>query len=232
MEKEEVESLRQSILEQIEQQSFPEETKTKLREQIENASDEEIEKFIKQQTSAAGSGGGGAVGEGQCIFCSIVEGKIDTVKVYENSDIMAFLDINPASRGHCLIIPKKHFQFLFQIPDNIVSQLFLTAKKIMPSLINVTNAEGIAVYIAQGIEQTLPHLVINLIPRVKDDKLRFAWERKKVELDELNMIANELKLRLGKEEETEKKQKEQEVKQKAQEEDDIDKIFRQIKRRP
>jgi len=223
MEKEQIEDIRQNLFEQIESQDLPEESKIKLKEQIENASDEDIEEFVKQQGRGQGQ---------QCIFCGIAEGKIETFKIFENADILAFLDINPASKGHILLIPKKHFQFLFQVPDNIVSNIFLTAKRIMPIIINVTKAEGISIYIAQGIDQHLSHLVVNLIPRFKNDLLRFTWERKKANQEELKEIAHEIRSRIGKEEEEEKNQKEHEEKQKKHEKDEIDYMKKFLRRIP
>lgn len=230
MEKEQVDKIRQSILQQIESQDMPEDSKSKLREQVENASDEEIIQFVQQQSK----GDSGESGEKiECIFCGIAEGKVQTFKIFENSEVAAFLDINPAIVGQTIIIPKKHAQFLFQLPDSTVEALFLAVKKIMPILINVTKAEGISIFIPQGIGQNLPHIAVNLIPRFKEDKdkVQFVWERKKADAAELKNIADELSARIGKEEAEDKRNIEQLEKRKKDEEDDVQKIMKQMRRR-
>ena len=225
MEKEQIEQIRQSFLEQIKNADMPEESKKSLTEQIENATDEAVEQLVQQQHS----------GEGQekveCIFCGIAEGKVKTLKIYENSEVIAFLDINPATKGHTLLIPKKHIQFLFQLPPKTLEALFLAINKIMPVLINVTKAEGVSIYIPQGIGQHLQHLAVNLIPRFKDDKVQFVWERKKVDQNELMKIVSEIHARIGKEEQEEKVQSEVKEKRTEKEEDDVQKIMKQLRRR-
>lgn len=225
MDKEQIAKIRKSILDQIESQDMPEENKSDLREQIKNASDEEIIDFVKQRAPSSEAEGT------ECIFCSIAEGKIQTFKVLENSEIIAFLDINPANVGHILIIPKKHFQFLFQLPQKTFQELFSAVNKLMPILINVTKAEGASIYIAQGIGQHLKHLAVNLIPRFKEDKIAFEWERKKANQDELKNLSHEISARVGKDEKEEKEQKIETEKRKTREEEDIEKIMKQLRRR-
>ncbi|MFH1511410.1 MAG: HIT domain-containing protein, partial [Candidatus Woesearchaeota archaeon] len=55
-----------------------------------------------------------------CIFCKIVEGKIPSSKVFENSNFLAFLDFSPVSKGHTLLIPKKHYETLMDLPDELL----------------------------------------------------------------------------------------------------------------
>ena len=93
---EQIEAIRQKLLEQIE--SMPPEQAEQLREQIEEMSDAELIEFLKRQGKAKGQSG--QVQE--CIFCLISEGKIESHKIYEDSEILAVLDINPISNGHAL----------------------------------------------------------------------------------------------------------------------------------
>jgi len=182
---EQVESIKQQLREQIEK--LPEEQQENFMEQIENASPEQLEAFIKQQ------GQQGAAGE--CLFCGIGKGSVETVKIYEDSVIVAFLDITPSVPGQAIIIPKEHYQFIFQMPDQILWEMVKVMKLITPVIVNVTKAQGISVYIAQGpaAGQRIGHVAINLIPRFEGDKAMFAWERKEAETKELEKAAKEIR---------------------------------------
>ncbi|OYT41293.1 hypothetical protein B6U80_01700 [Candidatus Pacearchaeota archaeon ex4484_26] len=131
----------------------------------------------------------------QCIFCQIAQGKIETIKVYEDSDLMAVLDINPANPGHTLIFPKKHFQFFFQIPKNISEKMFELAKRVSLNLTRVVKTQGINLFVANGLPagQRVPHFVLHVIPRYENDGLNFDWETKKVDQKDLQKIAEALK---------------------------------------
>lgn len=175
----EIEELRAKILEEI--SKLPEEQAQELREKIADMDEQELLEFIKQSSST------------QCLFCQIVAGKIETVRVYESANIFAILDINPASLGHTIVMPKQHFQFITQLPQELLYELFSFVKYLSPVLLQVLKAQGIDVYIAQGISQRVPHLAINIIPRFKDDKINLFGERKKVSKDELEKIAASIK---------------------------------------
>jgi len=69
-----------------------------------------------------------------CIFCKIIRGEIPTDFVYKDNEIMAFLDINPVSNGHVLIIPREHYKWMYDVPDKILSSIFIKTKKIMKYL--------------------------------------------------------------------------------------------------
>jgi len=85
-------------------------------------------------------------------------------------------------------MPKKHFQFLSQMPNELIYEIFSFAKTISIIIIKAMNAQGITINIVQGIEQNVPHISVNIIPRYKDDKLNFLAERQKAEKDELERI--------------------------------------------
>ena len=69
-----------------------------------------------------------------CIFCKIVNGDIPSMKVYEDDICLAYLDINPDSDGHTLIIPKKHYKDIYDIPSDTLLHIYETAKKLMDML--------------------------------------------------------------------------------------------------
>jgi histidine triad (HIT) family protein len=180
----------------------------------------------------------------ECIFCAIASGKLDSFKIYEDDDIVAVLDINPMTRGHTLVMPKKHFQFLFQMPDEIVSKLFGTVKMLMPLMINITKAQGVNILVNQGAVagQNVEHLVINLIPRYPNDNIILDAQRLKLKGEEFKEVAGLLSEKIASVEAEEKKEKEKAEQEKKEKEtqaqaardkqfDEIEKIYRQVKQR-
>jgi histidine triad (HIT) family protein len=108
-----------------------------------------------------------------CIFCKITKGEIPSRKVYENKKIIAILDVNPISKGHVLVIPKKHFENIFDIDELYLKEIILASKKISQLLKDKLNAEGVNILHASGKEaqQSVFHFHIHIIPRYKGDKL-------------------------------------------------------------
>jgi len=101
-----------------------------------------------------------------CIFCKIVAGEIPSYKVYEDDKCMAFLDIRPVTLGHTLIIPKEHYRWVQDIPNDLFSYLFLKAKELMFKLKERLNADYIQVNIAG---EEVHHAHVWLIPRSHKD---------------------------------------------------------------
>lgn len=136
--------------------------------------------------------------EQECLFCSIIDKKIESHVVYEDNDIMAVLDINPANKGHILIIPKEHIVFSTQIEDS--GRLFGIANKIAKKVYDVFKT-GCNIFVANGAEagQRLNHLVVHVIPRFQNDGINFVWQGKKVEEKELKEICNKMKVEIEKE---------------------------------
>lgn len=217
---EDIEKVRQQILTQLEK--MPTEQVAGLRQQILNATPEELEQFLRKMNKPAGG----------CIFCKIAKGEVSTVKIYESAEILAILDINPISAGHILILPKKHFQFIFQIPDEILTELFYFIKQLSPILINSTKAEGLSIIAHQGVEQNVPHFVINLIPRFSNEKIGFEQERQKKSKEELENLAGEIRTKIERQEiekaAREEKEKQAKTKQQGQEEKEIRQFGRRI----
>lgn len=184
---ENIEAIRRKILDQL--FNYPEDQVREIREQVENATDEELEEFILSQK--------GQSNQMQCIFCEIAKGTMDSVKIYEDKDIIAVLEILPASSGHILVFPKEHKHFIQEVDDKILNKLMNFVKNISPVIVKTLGAEGISIYIPQGqiAGQRIPHFVINIIPRYKEDKEKivFEWQREKKENEELEKIAEKLK---------------------------------------
>ena len=103
----------------------------------------------------------------ECIFCKIVRNEIPSEKIYEDSDVIAFLDINPRNPGHTLILPKKHYQTLMEMPDKDMCNLFLIVKKISRILKEGMKADGISINQSndKAAGQVIPHVHVHVIPR-------------------------------------------------------------------
>lgn len=97
----------------------------------------------------------------KCIFCKIAQGEIPSTKVYEDGKFFAFLDINPESDGHTLIIPKDHYVWMQDAPDEIISEIFVVAKQLMKKLIEEKKCEFVRIKV---IGKDVPHFHIHLVP--------------------------------------------------------------------
>ena len=106
-----------------------------------------------------------------CIFCKLANGDIPTNTIYEDSDFRVFLDAAPATKGHCLIVPKEHFDNLEDLSDDVASKVFPLAKKMMKLLKEKLGWDGFNVVQNNGevAGQTVFHFHTHLIPRYIDD---------------------------------------------------------------
>lgn len=135
-----------------------------------------------------------------CIFCQLASGKIPSKVVYEDDICAAILDINPATKGHMLLMPKQHFVLLPQIPDNIVKHLAIVAKKLSYAAIKAIGAEGTNIFVANGAVagQRAPHTIIHIIPRVEGDGITvFELPTKEIREQDLLQIEHTITERLG-----------------------------------
>ncbi len=109
-----------------------------------------------------------------CIFCKIVKGEIPSTKIYENDNFLAILNVNPISEGHCLVISKKHFETLLDLPQTLGQELLDCIKKTAMKLIEKYNAEGFNVFNnnKEVAGQMIKHIHFHIIPRKKGDGLK------------------------------------------------------------
>lgn len=103
-----------------------------------------------------------------CIFCKIIKGEIPSYKVYKDDLFYSFLDIYPVAEGHLLVIPKKHIEKMEETDETTIGGIFNVAKKIMPALKKVTDADYVQLVVAG---EEVPHFHIHLFPRRADDGL-------------------------------------------------------------
>src|SRR3989338_4298964 len=130
-----------------------------------------------------------------CIFCKIIEGKIPSAKVYEDSKTMAFLDIMPANKGHCLVVPNFHSQNLIDINEDDLIALMKTAKKVAKAMSLSFGNASFNIVMNNGKEagQVVFHAHIHLIPRFQKDRLRIKWSHLNYEGDEIKEYADKIK---------------------------------------
>lgn len=125
-----------------------------------------------------------------CVFCKIADGTINSYKIYEDDDILAFLDVNPVTYGHALVISKKHYETFLSTPKDIMHKAFDVAQRIGQVQIKELGAKGVNIltncYEPAG--QTIRHFHIHVIPRYEATdgfKLEFHSELKNLCLPEV-----------------------------------------------
>jgi histidine triad (HIT) family protein len=108
-----------------------------------------------------------------CPFCKIVKGDFPSKKVYEDDKILAVLDINPATKGHTLILPKEHYPIITMMPPELFAHLFAKTREIAKCIEEAMVCKGIELFIASGAAagQQVPHFMIHLVPRDEGDGL-------------------------------------------------------------
>jgi histidine triad (HIT) family protein len=131
-----------------------------------------------------------------CIFCKIVSGEIPSHKIDEDDKTLAFMDINPWTRGHALVIPKEHSRNIYDANPDDLAATHVTAQRLAKRALDVLGAEGIN--ILQSSEpvamQTVFHLHVHVIPRYSDDGLRMPAHPQPAEHEELAELAEKLRV--------------------------------------
>ncbi len=142
-----------------------------------------------------------------CLFCKIIKGEIPCVKIYENNQVLCFLDINPVTRGHSLVVPKKHSADILEIGEEELKEMSKLLPKISRALKKATGAKGINLMMSNGEEagQVVMHSHLHLIPRFEDDGLEL-WSGEQAKPEELEKRGKEIIQEVAKEMEKGEKQ--------------------------
>lgn len=132
-----------------------------------------------------------------CIFCKILAGEIPSTAVYEDDDFKAILDVNPAARGHVIILPKNHAANIYELPDEDVSKIMVVAKKIATAIEKAYHCDGVNILQNNGeaAGQTVFHLHVHVIPRFKGDTVNIGWKQGDMPED-LDAICKEIQAQL------------------------------------
>ena len=132
-----------------------------------------------------------------CIFCKIIAGEIPSYTIYEDEDFKVFLDINPASKGHALIVPKVHYANLYDIDEEVVAKAMKLAKKLAIHMTDILGCEGFNILQNNNetAGQTVFHFHMHLIPRyenAKDNKDILVWKHETYTAEEFVAIKEAL----------------------------------------
>ena len=114
----------------------------------------------------------------RCTFCRIVARTVESAVVFEDEVSLAFLDRRPIFPGHCLLVPKEHYETLDDLPGSLIGPLFANVQTLSRAVELGLNADGTFVAINNRISQSVPHLHVHIVPRRRGDGLRgFFWPR-------------------------------------------------------
>lgn len=131
-----------------------------------------------------------------CLFCKISKGEVASTKVYEDDDVFAFLDIEPNTPGHTLVIPKNHSENIFDIKDADLQKVIIVGKKIANLQKEKLGAVGVQVSNNNGsvAHQIIFHFHLHIVPRYENDGLQFYGDhkRKRATTEELELIAQKI----------------------------------------
>ncbi len=111
-----------------------------------------------------------------CVFCKIINGEIPNYKVYENNNIIVFMDVNPDSNGHMLIVPKQHITDFTLIDNKLIGEINEIAKQMQELIRKKLNPDGIRLVVNYGFLQVVKHYHLHLIPIWKNSNKKLSVE--------------------------------------------------------
>jgi histidine triad (HIT) family protein len=129
-----------------------------------------------------------------CVFCAIAAGEIPSFKIYEDDFVLAFLDINPFSEGHTLVIPKEHYKGLLDVPPQVLAVLLERVQKISSHIAKALACDGFNILQNNGAAagQSVNHIHFHIVPRMEGSVLSF--ESGKGDMEKLSALASRLRL--------------------------------------
>lgn len=129
-----------------------------------------------------------------CIFCKIANGEIPSKTIYEDEMFRVILDLGPAAKGHALVLPKEHFDNLYELPEEWCVKAFCLAKRMAAQMTEALHCEGFNLVQNNGVVagQTVFHFHIHLIPRYEDDGQRIGWEPGSPAQEELEEVRRQI----------------------------------------
>lgn len=133
-----------------------------------------------------------------CIFCKIANGEIPSATVYEDSICRVILDVNPANKGHALIIPKEHFDNIYSMDAETAAKIFTIATEVAKAQKAELNPDGLNILQNNGeaAGQTVFHFHMHLVPRYIKDNVTMTWIPGKADTEELSALSKALRNRI------------------------------------
>jgi len=129
--------------------------------------------------------------DGSCIFCRIAQKQAPASCVYEDEKVMAFLDVRPLNEGHTLVIPKEHYETIFEIPEELITYLHGIVKRVSFAVKKAAKADGINIFQQNGktAGQEIFHLHVHVVPRYEGQKLVRFGEILEANREKLDQVA-------------------------------------------
>ena len=113
-----------------------------------------------------------------CVFCAIVAGETPAHVVFEDERWLAFLDVRPLFPGHTLLVPRAHHEAIWDLPDDLAGELTGRVQRLSVAVRDAMGADGVFNAANNIVSQSVPHLHVHVVPRVRKDGLRgFFWPR-------------------------------------------------------
>lgn len=133
----------------------------------------------------------------ECVFCKIVKKELPADIIYEDKDFWGFLNINSIHLGQSLLAPKKHYENLYELPDDVLGKMAIVLKKISIGIKKITNADGINIImnVESAAGQIISHIHFHIIPRFVDDGYHH-WTGKSFPKEESAKMAEKIKSEL------------------------------------
>ncbi len=130
-----------------------------------------------------------------CVFCKIIDGKIPAYKIYEDNDVLAFLDVNPVTYGHTLVVPKDHYVSFLSTPKDIMNKVMNVAQRIGQVQMEQLGAKGVNILINcyEAAGQVVKHFHVHVIPRYESTD-GFKLEMKDLKDVNLPQVLEKIKI--------------------------------------
>ncbi len=130
-----------------------------------------------------------------CIFCDIIHGDAPVWKIYEDEHFLAFLNINPATKGHSLVVPKEHYPELLDLPDHELKHTLKVVQDVADSVVEATDADGFNILQSNNpvAGQEIFHIHFHIIPRYHGDSVDIRWDAEELDENEAEDLLKEIK---------------------------------------
>ena len=127
-----------------------------------------------------------------CIFCKIANGEIPSNTIYEDDNFRVILDNGPATKGHALVLPKQHYENLFELPEDVAAGAMKVAKNVAATMKEKLSCDGLNLIQNNGecAGQSVMHFHLHVIPRYRNDGQHMLWKPTQPSAEELVKIKN------------------------------------------
>ena len=137
--------------------------------------------------------------QSSCLFCQVVSGELAARLVFEDQLSIGFLDHRPVFPGHCLLVPKEHYETLADLPNNLIGPVFKNVQLLARAIETAMQAQGTFVAVNNRVSQSVPHFHVHIVPRRRKDGLKgFFWPRHPYRSDEeANLVQSAIRERIS-----------------------------------